>query len=247
MNGSIRKAASIPTGTMQSKGAHKLIFAIVWATIILVFLYFWNTLGIPLKKFPEMLSMWLKDFGIVKAALLYIFIYTVRPIILFPATLLTVSSGLIFGPWYGILFTIIGENFSANFAFTIARYMGRDWVQSKETDFIKKWDSKLRTNGLVTVLIMRFIYLPFDGVNYGCGLTSMKQRDFAIGTFLGILPGLTTFVLLGGAASVHASGMIMILGLDFSQRTFVLMLSAFFFVFGLLFAKYLKKTDACKV
>ena len=221
----------------------KSALIVLWITLIGVTWYLWSTFDISLTDVPMVLKNWLDDFGLLRAGLLYIVIYTLRPIIFFPATLLTLASGLLFGPWLGILFTIIGENFSANLAFAISRYMGRDFVKNKESAVVQKWDKKLQENGIVTVMIMRFLYLPFDGVNYGCGLTSMKQRDYAIGTFIGILPGLITFVLLGGAVSAHAVGMITVLGLDVPTRGFIFALSALFFVLGLVVARLLKKAQ----
>jgi uncharacterized membrane protein YdjX (TVP38/TMEM64 family) len=172
----------------------------------------------------------LGEFGLFKAAAIYIVLYGLRPLILFPATLLTVASGLIFGPWLGIAFTIIGENASANFAFFLARWMGRDWISAHERGAIVKWEGRLKDNGLVTVLIMRLIYLPFDAVNFGCGLTSIKHRDFFIGTFIGIIPALISFVLFGGVASAAVENRYLVLGI-----------AIFFFVLGLIIARVLHK------
>jgi uncharacterized membrane protein YdjX (TVP38/TMEM64 family) len=143
---------------------------------------------------------------------------------------LTIASGLVFGPWLGILFTIIGENASANFAFLIARWLGRSWIDDHEQGRMRAWDSKIRDNAITSVLLMRLLYVPFDAVNYGCGLTSMRQRDFFIGTLLGIMPALVSFVLLGGAG---AAGV---------QNRWLLFGSAvFFFVIGLAVAKLLRR------
>ena len=183
-----------------------------------------------MEAIPELLHQKLSQFGLLNAAFIYIFIYILRPIILLPATILTMASGLIFGPWLGILFTTIGENFSANFAFLMARWLGRDWVKSHEQDKLLKWEDKLRENGMVTVLIMRLIYIPFDAVNFACGLTSMRQVDYAIGTFIGIIPGMVTFVLLGGSAAAGVE-----------NRTAILVGSVICFFSGLVIARIIKK------
>lgn len=201
----------------------------LWAIMLSGVFYLWMQSDIALTQVPDQIHLWLGQWGFANAALLYIVIYTVRPLILFPASLLTIASGLVFGPWYGVLFTIIGENCSANLAFTVARWFGRDWVQSKENSDIKRWEAKLSDNGLVTVLIMRLIYLPFDAVNYGCGLTSMRQRDFALGTFIGIMPGLVSFVLLGGSVASGVDNRLTIIGISV----------ACFFI-GLIIAKRIK-------
>ena len=41
--------------------------------------------------------------------------------------------------------------------------------------------------------------MPFDLVGSMSGFRKLRQRDFALGTFFGILPGLTTFVLKGSS------------------------------------------------
>ena len=179
----------------------KIILLLIWMTLLVLLVHqAWQS-GITLAEMPAHIEAWLKRFGWSQAAAIYIILYTVRPLIFFPATLLTLASGLVFGPFYGILLTIVGENFSANLAFLLGRWFGRDWIAERENEFIKNWETKLQENGLITVIVLRFLMLPFDLVNYSCGLTAIRHRDYAIGTFIGILPGLIAFVLLGGAAS----------------------------------------------
>lgn len=192
----------------------KLIFGSLWGCLFLLVLTLWWRSQVSLVDIPLLLEQWLADVGLFNAAFIYIVIYAVRPLILFPATLLTVASGLIFGPWLGTLFTVIGENASANLGFALARWFGRKAVETHITTKVSRWDDKLKQNGIVAVMTMRFIMLPFDAVNFGCGLTAIRQRDYAIGTFVGILPSLIGFVLLGGVASSGVEDRILVLGLS---------------------------------
>ena len=49
-------------------------------------------------------------------------------------------------------------------------------------------DERLRERGFVSLLIVRLVPLfPFNGVNFGCGLTSLRTRDYVLATALGIL------------------------------------------------------------
>ncbi len=212
----------------------KKVLAAIWLIIFLFALFSWWRSGTPLQQVPHLLESWLEQFGLLRAALIYVVFYTVRPLILFPASLLTIASGLIFGPLLGILFTVVGENASANFAFFLARWFGRDLVASHENEgsLAAKWDTRLQQNGLVTVLIMRLLYLPFDLVNFVCGLTSMRQLDFAIGTFIGILPALISFVLFGGVAAASNENRMMTLGL-----------AILFFFLGLVIARLFRQHE----
>lgn len=216
----------------MTKHHKKVIFATLWLSLFAFSFFSWLRSHVPLTEIPKVLHLWMSDFGLIKSAVIYIVLYTVRPLLLFPATLLTVAAGLIFGPWLGILFTLIGENASANLAFSVARWFGRDWIKAHEHGWIVKWEEKIRENAIVTVLIMRLIYLPFDAVNYGCGLTSMKHRDYFTGTFIGIIPGLVSFVLLGGTASATAE-----------NRLFIFVLAVVFFFLGLVIARVIHRKE----
>ena len=51
---------------------------------------------------------------------------------------------------------------------------------------------------MVAVIVMRLVpVLPFTAIDYAAGLTSVRTRDYAIGTALGIFPGTVSFVALG--------------------------------------------------
>lgn len=218
--------------TIRDINPAKLILGSFWLALFLLALNLWWRSQLALTDIPQLLEQWLSDVGLFKAALIYIVLYAVRPLILFPATLLTIASGLIFGPWLGTLFTIVGENASANLGFLIVRWFGRKSVEKHATELLNRWDEKLKQNGLVAVMTMRLIMLPFDAVNFGCGLTAIRHRDYAIGTFIGILPSLIGFVLLGGVA---ASGV--------QNRVLVLILSALFMLLGFGIAHRLKRRD----
>lgn len=210
----------------------KPLFTTLWVLGIAAATVAWIRSGLEFREVPELLDAWLSQFGLARAAFVYILLYAVRPLVLFPATVLTIASGLVFGPWLGILFTIIGENASANVAFRIARWLGRNWIDQREQGRLRAWDSMIRNNATTSVMLMRLLYLPFDAVNYGCGLTSMRQRDFFIGTFVGILPGLVSFVLLGGAGSA---------GIE--NRPLLFGSALFFFLLGLLVARLLRRVS----
>lgn len=176
----------------------KIVVASFWTFLLLSFFSYLLSLNMPFLEtysyVAEYVTMAVEEAGIW-GGILFIIIYTIRPLIFFPATILTALAGALFGPIYGVLYTIIGENFSANVAFRVARYFRKKGEYQKP--WLQKLDSKATKNGFITTLILRLIWAPFDGVNYSLGLTRMKQRAFALGTFIGILPGLTIFVLLG--------------------------------------------------
>lgn len=131
--------------------------------------------------------------------LIYIVLYCLRPFIFFPAMFLTMMSGSIFGFWGGWALTIVGENSSANVAYFIGRFFGGETVNNSESRFIQRWRPALEEQAIPTVIILRAAYLPFDLVNYACGLISLSWPKYFIGTFIGILPPMVTFVAFGSS------------------------------------------------
>ncbi len=146
---------------------------------------------------PEIIRDFILSFGIW-GPLVYIFLYTVRPLILFPSLILTLSGGYAFGPWWGTLYDLIGASLGAYLAFGISRYFGKEAVQRWFGQRLGKVEQITEGKGFQTILILRLIPLiPFDAINYGAGLSKVSFRDYAIATSLGILPAAFAFNNLG--------------------------------------------------
>lgn len=175
--------------------------------------------------------------------LVYMALYAVRPLILFPATLLTALSGALFGFWWGTLYTIIGENASANVAYWIGRFIGKDF--RLEDSVIGNWIEALRQRSFETVLFLRLFYAPFDLTNFGSGVVRAKWSEYFFATLIGIMPGLTTFVALGAAVDIETFKME---GLTFNafDPKFVL-LSIGIFIVSFIVSRFLKRWKAASV
>ncbi len=181
------------------KNLPKLIALIFWGSLIYAFQHYKATNGL---SYGDMLYS-LYDFFTMSmwGPVIFMTLYAVRPLVLFPATLLTALSGAIFGFWWGVLYTIIGENASANFAYWIGRFFGKDL--HLEDSFFGKWIEWLRERPFGSVLFMRLFYFPFDLTNYGSGVIRVSWTSYALATVIGIMPGLTTFVALGAAVDIE--------------------------------------------
>jgi len=140
------------------------------------------------------------------AAVIYVIIYAIRPLLFFPAMWLTIASGSLFGFLPGVMLTIIGENTSAATAYTIARFFRAPSEEEEEeaVEELSPFRRLLAEQALPTVIVLRAAYLPFDLVNYGCGLLRVPWWPYFIGTFIGILPPMITFVSFGASIELQA-------------------------------------------
>lgn len=173
------------------------------------------------------------------APIIYIFAYAIRPIVLFPATLMTFMSGALFGFWGGFIYTAIGENLSAMFAYFLGRVFGKKLLSDDESGIIGEIKMKVNKNPFLSVLTFRFLFFPFDLTNYACGFLKVRFSRYVAATVLGIIPGMSIFILAGGAFynTKLTSFSEAISGIDITMLYY----SAGLFVITLLFAKFLKK------
>ncbi|MEO0489113.1 MAG: TVP38/TMEM64 family protein [Cyanobacteria bacterium J06659_2] len=144
-----------------------------------------------------------------------------------PGTVLVVAGGAVFGVAWGTLWSVIGATLGAIAAFSIARYLLRDWFLRRfnHHPIFKRLNQLLACQALRCVLAVRFVPIsPFNLVNFLFGLTSIPLRSYSVGTFLGIIPGTFAYTWLGvtGAqvlmgegymAFVAAMGLLVILSL----------------------------------
>jgi uncharacterized membrane protein YdjX (TVP38/TMEM64 family) len=185
---------------MDMNGRIKILLLTLWSGAVLGAAYAYLASDLSIQTIAQILHQRMVQWG-SPAPLVFIAIYALRSLVFFPGSLLAVIAGLVFGPLWGFAYTLIGENLSANISFLVGRYFGADLlrriaVHGRTLSWIK---CKLQQNGMMAVITMRLMFLPFDLVGYSCGLCNIRQRDFALGSLVGTLPGLVMFVLLGGA------------------------------------------------
>lgn len=205
----------------MTKTQIKTVLFAIWAGLIGLALYWYLRKGISIAEAAGILRELFFRSGLW-GAVFYVGVYSLRSLIFFPASVLTMLAGMVFGPWLGILLTVIGENISANISFVVGRYfaaglLGRLGAKSR---FIPPLTCKIRQNGFLSVLIMRLTYLPFDFVGYSSGMCNIRPRDFFLATLIGTLPGLSTFAFLGSSVEdlryLVPAAVFLILGLGVS-------------------------------
>jgi uncharacterized membrane protein YdjX (TVP38/TMEM64 family) len=155
---------------------------------------------------PEQIQLWLEQAGIW-APIIYIVLYTVGTLLILPSTPLNLSGGAIFGAWMGTLWTTVAAIIAAIVSFAFTRTVGRAWVAQK---FAGRWeviDAEMRQGGLFYMFAIRLLPLiPYGIVNFSAGLTSIRFRDYLIGTALGTVPGILPFVMMGAGLQALRKG-----------------------------------------
>lgn len=214
----------------------RIVIGITWAGAVTAWILYQRSTGLgtvgSLQSFIDIAR------GAPWALAAFVVIYAIRPVVLFPATLLTLAGGLLFGPVVGVAATIVGANASAMVAYWLARSLGFEAKDDPEAaGFLRRWTTRMREESFVTIMLMRFAFLPFDLVNYAAGFLRIRPVSFLLATALGSVPGTVSFTLAGASITSLEDGPA---GIDPA----VLIASGVIFVVSLIISRIVKSRGA---
>lgn len=183
----------------------RIVIAVAWATAIVAWRSYQtsndlSTVETAQRLIDQLDSMWW-------GPLAYVAAYLARPILLFPASVMTIAGGLLFGPVAGVLLVVVAANASAMLVYLIGRALAGHRVEAGQMDgsddaragLVARWGDRMRTRSFETVFVMRLLFLPYDLVNVVSGALRIRWTSFLVATVLGTIPGTISFVLLGAS------------------------------------------------
>jgi uncharacterized membrane protein YdjX (TVP38/TMEM64 family) len=117
-----------------------------------------------------------------------------------PGPVLAGAAGLLFGTAGGTPIALTFIVLGAVMQMSISRYLAGDAAAELLPERVKRFDRFIEQRGFWAVFYMRLApAIPYNLVNYGAGLTSLKVRAMAAGTAVGALPRTFAWVALGGS------------------------------------------------
>lgn len=237
----------VPPTFLQRHGT-KLVAAAFWFVLIGSYGWYYRANALTTETaLLQIVDLLASPWG----PLLYILIYTLRPLLFFSATVLTLMSGAIFGAGsllnlgLAILYTMIGSNASATLAYMVGRFFGQGLLPENADEnrgFLQRYTGRMRQNSFETVLIMRFLFLPYDLVNYLAGILRIDWGPFILATILGSIPGTIAFVAFGASIDIKDLAM----GKTPTFNPWVLAFGGAIFVVSLLISRYFKRRETTK-
>lgn len=134
-------------------------------------------------------------------------IYLIAPLLLMPASVLTLGAGFLYGPLRGTLLVSPLSVGAAAIAFLLGRTLTRRPVERRIAGDARfaAIDRAVGESGFRIVLLLRLSpVIPFVLLNYALGLTRVRFRTYLLASFIGMLPGTFLYVYLGSAATSAA-------------------------------------------
>lgn len=152
----------------------------------------------PHPSSAEEVRRWVMGFG-PWAPLIYVAVYTVRPLLLFPTLLLNLSAGVLFGPLWGVVFLLCGGFGCASFCYLLGRFGGGSWLLR---NFGGSWGDRLTAYLVGEGSFRKMLWLrtvpifPYDPVSIIAGSVRLPFKIYGGATVLGMLPGAVAYNFL---------------------------------------------------
>lgn len=140
-----------------------------------------------------------RDAYFVPALLIAFAVYTLVTALSLPgAAVMTLAMGAIFGFGWGLLVVSFASTVGATLAFLMARFVLRDWVESRFSKRLETVNKRFREDGAFYLLSLRLVpVFPFFLINLVMGLTQIKTWTFFWVSQLGMLAGTAVYVNAG--------------------------------------------------
>ncbi len=170
---------------------------------------------LPVRLRPESVEEvrnWVMHCG-RSGPLVFIVLYAARPFLLFPSIFLNLSAGVLFGPYWGVLYLLLGGLANASVCFWLGRTAGQDQDLLKSVG--GRWGARIDDYLAGDAAFVRMLWLravpifPYDPVSIVAGGSSMKYLPYAAATVMGMLPGAIAYNFLADSLAAGSGGIFM--------------------------------------
>lgn len=185
------------TAPPMRRPVHKYAVLAIWVAAIVGYVVFARSRGLSAIEAAEELRSLLADhwWGVP----LFVVVYVLRPVILFPASVLTILAGVAYGLFWGVVLTIVASNLSTAANYAVGRYFASPRLIESLGGRVGGAVERAIDRPFETTLIMRLIALPFDAVGYIAGFARLRFVPFIAGSALGTIVGTIAFVAFGAS------------------------------------------------
>jgi uncharacterized membrane protein YdjX (TVP38/TMEM64 family) len=156
-------------------------------------------LFLPVKDWLIRALEWTEGLGFWAPVFVAAF-YIIACVLFLPGSVLTLGAGVLFGVIKGSIVVSIGSTLGACAAFLVGRTVAREWISAKVARNAKfgAIDAAVGEQGFRIVLLTRLSpAFPFNMLNYAFGLTRIPFWQYALGSWIGMMPGTVMYVYFG--------------------------------------------------
>lgn len=175
-----------------------LLVTILWLILALSFFFILQWLWLSLEDFTFRIYNYIRE-HVFLWVFLFIFIYTIRPLVFIPATPFNLFAGVVFWFFWGTIICSLANFTSVIFSYYVGYFTGGKVFESQSGFHrIKKLQNRLKKDTFFSVSLTRILFFPFDLTNYLCWVFKIPILPYILATFT-CIPGTAIFVLAGAA------------------------------------------------
>lgn len=193
-----------------------------WFKSSLILLTFCALLGllVSLIPFDDVLNKNWVDVHVrnsgVEGMFIFLLMGSVATLVGAPRQLVAFLGGYAFGFVDGVLLATLATSVSCALSFTFARQLGRPLVQKRFAKRIQRVNRFLQHEPLLKTIVIRLLPVGNNLItNLVAGVTHVRAMPFIVGSFVGYLPQMVIFSLMGKGIVVMSVWKIILSGVLF--------------------------------
>lgn len=180
------------------------LFTAPWFKSSLILLAFCALFGLLVSQIPfddvlntNWVDVHVRNSGI-NGMLMYLSMGVVATLFGAPRQLVAFLGGYAFGFIDGVLLATVATSLSCVISFTFARKLGRPLVQRRFSKRIQRVNTFLKHDPLTKTIVIRLLPVGNNLItNLVAGVTHVRALPFILGSFIGYLPQMAIFALMG--------------------------------------------------
>lgn len=154
--------------------------------VILIGLYYYaRSSGILDRANPDQIRDIVQQWG-AYGAVLFIVLFTVGQLLYVPGIFFVIAAGIIYGGKIGFIIAFAGALIAITVSFFAVRLIGGSPLGNTKKPFIGKLLQGLHDRPIRNIAIMRLVVSTAPWLNYILALSSVKYRQYIIGSVLGM-------------------------------------------------------------
>jgi uncharacterized membrane protein YdjX (TVP38/TMEM64 family) len=159
----------------------------------------WRFTGLHDIVTPENAAGWARRIREMPGApVLLVLSYTLAAALMFPRPLLTLTTVIAFGPWRGTIYCALGIMVAAMVFYYIGRFGPKGWVEKLAGDKTADLEKVMRRHGIMGIFALNMVPVPpFSIQGVIAGALRVPALQYAIGSFLGMLPTVVGWSIFG--------------------------------------------------
>jgi uncharacterized membrane protein YdjX (TVP38/TMEM64 family) len=131
----------------------------------------------------------LEELGIW-APILYVVAFAMLEPFFIPGLAFMIPGAVVFSFPELFVLSWLGSIGAGIVGFSFARFVGREFVENRLPDRLRRYDEQLATHGLRTVILVRVMLFLAPPAHWLLGLSQVRFAPFVLGTAIGFVPGI---------------------------------------------------------